>query len=676
MLFSTEVALLHWESEYKKIFFDPNAGIIDVEVNKNDKNEILNLPISMDEVRKSVDNLKTGKGVGIDCIPNEAFKNEIMINILHTLFSICFEYNIIPSKWKDTIICPIPKGDKSRPTDPLSYRGLSLQCCMYKIYSKIMNIRLNSYLNDNNILSESQNGFRSKRSTIEHVFTLTEGVECYYKKHKQPVYVCFVDFSKAFDSVNRSILMKRLQEIGVNGKYLDHLVSSYQESNYIINVSGNKTNKIKSNRGVKQGDHESPSLFNIFLDPIIRQIDSQRLGIALSEDIILSILAYADDLVLIAPNKLQLQQQLNILYKWCEQNGIAINVSKTNYMVLKGKKNATDCLTIGGSELEYVDSYKYLGVWIDSNLNYKKCAECLYRSSSRALGAMISKIKNYNDLGYAGFTKLYNSLVVPIEDYGCEIWNINMHKEIIDIQNRAMRYFLGVHKYTPILGLQGEMQWESVKNRQNIAMLRMYNRICKMSSERLPKIVFKISLLQNTKWLTKLKEIVNRYCGDGVVLSNMNKININLVKARMLHCDHEQWSQDVKLKPKLNIYKKIKLNSKPSSHLFLRMSKYRRSIITQLRLGILPLRVETGRFLQERHSERICKLCDLNKVEDELHFLKDCKLYSELRQELSGKLGYCLNDTKDCLNLLTNLPIPFIKYVENCWNLRKAEVKI
>ena len=107
--------------------------------------------------------------------------------------------------------------------------------------------------------------------------------------------------------------------------------------------------------------------------------------------------------------------------------------------------------------LEIVDQYKYLGIILDEFIKFDKCVKALSSAGGRALGAIITKFKSLEDVGYTTFKKLYESDVKPIVEYGSGVWGYVRAKECEIIQNRALRCFLGVHRFAPIAGMIGEL---------------------------------------------------------------------------------------------------------------------------------------------------------------------------------------------------------------------------
>ena len=153
------------------------------------------------------------------------------------MFNLCFDSGYVPSNWGKGIINPIPKSNTADPRDPLSYRGITLAPATYKLYCSILNERLSKWINRNNVLVDEQNGFRKTRCTIDHVSSLTNLIET-RQKLKLSTFAAFIDFKKAYDSINRTLLWKRLTQIGIRGKMFKAVQSLYQSVSSCVRISG------------------------------------------------------------------------------------------------------------------------------------------------------------------------------------------------------------------------------------------------------------------------------------------------------------------------------------------------------------------------------------------------------------------------------------------------------
>ncbi|WAR29552.1 RTXE-like protein, partial [Mya arenaria] len=163
-------------------------------------------------VRKAVEKARQQKAPGFDSIPYEVFKNDIAISFLHIFFNVCYQTGKTPSDWGKGVLNPIPNPGMADPREPLNYRGLNLAPTMYKLYCSVLNERLSQWLNNSSKIVDEQNGFRKKRSTVDHLSSLSSVVESRIRK-KQSTFAAFIDFSKAYDYVNLSLLFSKLKNL-------------------------------------------------------------------------------------------------------------------------------------------------------------------------------------------------------------------------------------------------------------------------------------------------------------------------------------------------------------------------------------------------------------------------------------------------------------------------------
>ena len=223
----------------------------------------------------------------------------------------CFNSGFTPTEWGRGIINPIPKSSTSDPRDPLSYRGITLAPAIYKLYCSILNERLSYWVNSNNVLVDEQNGFRKGRSTVDHICSLTSLLETRLKR-KRSTFAAFIDFKKAYDSVNRSILWGKLIAVGINGKILRAVESLYRSVSSCVRINGLTTEWFDVKTGLRQGCPLSPLLFNCFVNDLAEKIKAIGKGISIDNGEKVCILLYADDVILLAESEDDLQAMLNV----------------------------------------------------------------------------------------------------------------------------------------------------------------------------------------------------------------------------------------------------------------------------------------------------------------------------------------------------------------------------
>ena len=264
--------------------------------------------------------------------------------------------------------------------------------------------------------------------------------------------------------------------------------------------------------------------------------------------------------------------------------------------------------------------------------------------------------------------------------YGSSIWGKEKpcHAEII--QNKACRYFLGVHNFTPIPALQGDMGWLPVKHRKCLNMLRFWNRLLHMPNDRLTKQVFNAEYhLKYDNWSTKISEIFS-LLKLSKLFDNREPCNISQCEELFHQIAEEEWKKAVNNKPKLRTYQSFKDNLNPADYFKYNLSKYDRSILAKFRSGILQLRVETGRYTQTKLEERICQLCDENTIEDEFHFLCICQKYDSPRTSMYQTIVRKHNHFTDLAPkeqfrfLMSNCSGEVIKYLKKAWVIRQQHL--
>ena len=294
----------------------------------------LNESISVEEILKGLTKLKCNKARGFDSIPAEVIKNQRLQGALTVLFNRCFVSGVVPSAWKKGVIHPIPKSSTADKRDPLSYRGITVTSSLYNLYCVILNNRLVKWEEEYSVLNDAQNGFRTGRSTIDHISSLTSIIET-RKLKKQSTYVGFIDFRKAYDSIDRNLMFRKLRDLGISGFICKSILSLYDNVECCVNVNGFFTDWFSVNCGLKQGCCLSTLFFNLYINDLVTMVNALNVGVDIGAEKV-AVMLYADDLVLIAENEYELQMILDTVHEWCVKNRIHINQDKSNVIHFRG----------------------------------------------------------------------------------------------------------------------------------------------------------------------------------------------------------------------------------------------------------------------------------------------------------------------------------------------------
>ena len=288
-------------------------------------------------------------------------------------------------------------------------------------------------------------------------------------------------------------------------------------------------------------------------------------------------------------------------------------MDKTNVIHFRKERKKQSLVDIlwGDTVIEYVDTYKYLGVELDKNLNFKTHIANMTMAGSRALGKILSKFRAYKDITYNAFTKLYENLVDPIITYNISVLGTKAASTMDNVQNRAIRFYLGVHPKTPIPALIGDMGWLPLKHKRWLHCIRFWNKMLDLDSDRINRKAFDMDYQNsgyNNNWCAGMRNIcenlnfVNEF-------ENFKKIDIRLAKYRLEGLVNVEWTNSVNSKPKLRTYKNFKDSIKAERYVIGNLPHHKRSISAQFRAGVLPLEVETGRYRAVPYDQRICVIC-------------------------------------------------------------------
>ena len=653
----------------------------------------LNCEISFKEVSDAIDSTKLKKAY-LD-IPNEAMKNENAKQILHRFFNLCFKSGLSPFDWNLSDIKPIPKKDKD-PRDPLQNRCITIMCCVAKIYSKILNKRIQIFLEKNNILVDEQNGFRACRSCIDHIFVLCTVLRN-RKLQGKDTFICYIDYKKAFDSVERNLLLFKLSQIGITGNMYLAISSMYSNPKSRVILNEHETEYFDCPIGVKQGDCLSPALFAIFINDLATEIKESNIGVLLEEGLLINILLYADDIVLLAENEEDMQSLLFIVQCWCKKWQLEVNLTKTNIMHIrpKRKKQSNFLFLFNMQPVQYCKSYKYLGASFNEHLEYTFTTGCLADSAGRALGLIVTKMIKNQGFPFNVYSILYESCVSSISDYAGEVVGYTQSEQSVKLQARAIRAYLGLPKNSCNVGVLSEVDWLLPEYRTRIKMIRQYNRILKMDDGRLTKKVYKWDRLLNDSnavfsWSNEVKATFYS-CGLNAIFDNNTpfqlKLTIDTIKSKFISDQLEYLKHECEQQTKLRTFNQFKEYGPVPAYITKPLSFFQRKHIARLRLGVLQIRIESGRYSRPRVevNERICPICSERRIqqglepeiESEIHFLIFCDKYSILREKLFSTLNkpatFEMLDESTKLSILSNQPEnckPTAQFIADAFSMR------
>jgi hypothetical protein len=393
-------------------------------------------PLVEADALRLIEGLKPKRSVGVDNISTQFIKHikTAIAKPLCILINKSFSEGIFPSLLKKSKVLPIFKKKDRQCMD--NYRPIALLPVFSKIFEKAFASRLLAFLNSHGVLYESQYGFRRNRSTINAVCELY--LNAINAKLKNESFLAvFIDFSKAFDTIDHRILTKKLLQYGIRGTSLKWLESYLAPRSITVSLNGCSSKMARlSHFGVPQGSILGPLLFIVYANDLPRCLSHSQA------------ILYADDTTIFISGKdvTDLSRLMNLdllnLHHWCHANSLAINVSKTKFMLLSANSRTQHNdpnLSIGGKQIECVSDFCFLGIVIDDKLSWKAHLAQLRSKLSRGL-YMLRRVRSLTSK--KGLLSLYYSLIHSHLSYGSLLWgsaSSSTLKPILTQQKKAIR---------------------------------------------------------------------------------------------------------------------------------------------------------------------------------------------------------------------------------------------
>ncbi|CAH8461116.1 unnamed protein product [Schistosoma haematobium] len=413
---------------------DIEAAHIDLPIDVN--------PPTTEEIRMAVRQIKRGKAAGPDNIPAEALKSDIeaTTSMLYLLFKKIWEEEQVPMDWKEGHLVKIPKkGDLSKCEN---YRGITLLSIPGKVFNRLLLNRMKDAVDAQ--LRDQQAGFRKDRSCTDQIATLRIIVEQSVEWNSS-LYINFIDYEKAFNSVDRRTLWKLLRHYGVPEKIVNIIWNSYDGLQCKVVHGGQLTDAFQVRTGVRQGCLLSPFLFLLVVDWIMKISTSEgKHGIQWTAQNQLDDLDFADDLALLSRTHEQMQMKTASVAAVSASVGLSIYKGKTK--VLKFKAENSNPITLDGETLEDVESFIYLGSIIDEQGGSDADVKARI-GKARVAFLQLKNIWNSKQLSTNIKVRIFNTNVKAVLLYGAETCRTTTTtiKKVQVFINNCLRKILNIH---------------------------------------------------------------------------------------------------------------------------------------------------------------------------------------------------------------------------------------
>lgn len=396
-------------------------------------------PSSTTEVKAIIDGLDVSKATGYDGFPVLALK--LHSELLSPLISNCFNDSVSQASYppclKTALVIPIfKKGD---PLDPTNYRPISVLPSINKVFEKLVYSRLLNFFCKTELLYQHQFGFRQGSSTEVAVLELVDEISRALDE-KLLAGSVFLDLSKAFDTINHTMLLKKLDAYGVRGHPNDYLRSYLTGRLQQVVVSGSRSDLRNVQTGVPQGSNLGPLLFLVYVNDIAELNLNGKVKL------------FADDTVLSYENKCpvemvqQMKTDMECILGYLENNLLALNLDKTKMMLFRNSQTVVPThppLHVANEVIEEVTSFKYLGVTLDNRLTWRTHIDEVVSSCS-ALCGILRKLAW--TLPRHALLKIYYAFINSKYQYGIQIWGTACRTYLKDLQTQQNRCIKAIFK--------------------------------------------------------------------------------------------------------------------------------------------------------------------------------------------------------------------------------------
>jgi hypothetical protein len=616
--------------------------------------------ITLEEVHSVVRDLKLGTSPGGDRVISELLiQGGVGLEMALTkLFNYLWEGTLWPEAWRRAHVFPLFKGGND--LDPKDYRTISMMSVTAKCFEMILNRRLELWSDRMGCISDLQGGFRKERSTTDQIWILKEIVRS-RKEKNMPSYLTFVDVRKAYDTVWRNGLWKKLHDIGVRGKMLDMVQEMYRKVQRAVLVNGSKTEWVNVEAGVPQGAVLSPYMYSVYVDGLHQALRERGLGIVVHGRLV-PLLLYADDIVLLAESPEQMEAMHRVLDEYARKWRFSVNNTKSNIVVVgslaQQAKIRSRVWRLSGKALGVTNEYKYLGVEV-GKFGRGEWTSALNRFISNAkeranLIVWVSGSKS--GLRPASAVQLWMSMGRPLLEYACELWEGELSATVVNqlesVQTNFLRSITGASPSAPASALRRELGVQSLTTRRERLKIQYWLRMTNTESGRLLSHLYrqrasavdrgegKLSWCKGMKRLLEEWGLGQLWTRKQAGADNMDRDEIDHWKTAIedasIKLDLGRCENQIKALPSLKLYSKLPVHPLNRTHPYLH-DRYNITgtwVKLGLRLNTLPLMDRMASMLGWPAAGRRCPMCRSGETEDVPHFMLSCTAYQTERDEL------------------------------------------
>ena len=475
-------------------------------------NETMDIPPSAEDVSKAIGQLSSGKAPGSDSIPAEVFKagGPDMLIRLTELFQAMWESKQLPQDFRDATIVHLYKRKGNRQSCD-SHRGISLLSIAGKILARVLLNRLLKHL-EQELLPESQCGFRAGRGTTDMIFAARQLQEKCIEQH-QALYTTFVDLTKAFDTVSRDGLWRIMGKFGCPEGFIAMVRQFHQGMTAHVLDDGDPSDPFPVSNGVKQGCVLAPTLFSMVFSAMLtdafrdscsgvnikyrcdgRLFNIRRMqAVTKVKETVIRDLLFADDCALNASREQDMQHLVDRFAAACDNFGLTISTTKTEVMhqPAPGIPYHEPCITVKGQQLRAVENFTYLGSNLARTPSIDIEVQNRISKASSAFGRLRERVWDRRGIRTKTKLKVYSAVILTTLLYACETWTpYRRHlRQLHSFHLRCLRALLHIRWQdripdTEVLQRAG---FSTITTLVRKAQLRWAGHVARMPDHRIPK---------------------------------------------------------------------------------------------------------------------------------------------------------------------------------------------
>ncbi len=392
--------------------------------------------ITDDMTKNIISNMKDSHSRGHDGINTELLKliRSDICSSITVIVNQCLTTGIFPNKLKIAKVIPIHKKNSRKLVS--NYRPISVLPVVSKVFETVIFDQLTMYFTRNHLFNPHQYGYKHNSSTELAALEMVDRIIDQLNNQRTPINV-YLDLSKAFDSIDHTILLSKLQQYGVTNSALSLLKSYLSDRYQYVQIGETVSEMQRLNNGVPQGSILGPLLFNIFIADITESSTRFNFIMYADDTTLNSTLESFEDIHSNIDLADRITVELHKILKWLDLNKLCLNVAKSKCMIFYMPPKVIPVLSIKikDNKIDCVESFNFLGLTIDSQLSWKAHVNIISSKLSRVNGIML-KLKYM--FPKCILKKLYSSLVYPHLNYCLLLWGVRCEK-IIKLQKRLIR---------------------------------------------------------------------------------------------------------------------------------------------------------------------------------------------------------------------------------------------